>query len=556
MRKYFLALVFMLCSSPVWAQCTTLPFTLLPGTTADGGQVMADLNALNLNCANSVTVSGGCPNITAFGGVGDGTTDNTTAFFLTVQQNPVHACVQFPAGVFAFNSPLAVTVGAGQGGIAILGNGPGVTSLVWPNGGGGLSLQMGSENQSARLVGFDVLTKQNGGGTGITITNTNCTAGCSLEPTSVIDHVTVRGFDGPSKLNYWNTAILINSASNVSFVNVFLSGSSGLAGNGISLQATPTNLGMDYNLISVNAECLDNGLLIGNQIQGVTISAGSNFVCGNIGALVEPGGSGLDQLTIIGSSFNETVAGVRIASPINAVFMESNTFIPGNNVTASAIGIDIQANTLASITHNNFQAGTTGTIGINANNGSGLIEGNQCIFLDTCIKLTASSIGWHVTNDNVFGSGVGTTISDAGPNNVVDATTPWTPTLVGATTPGSPTYGQHTGIVYRSGSYVNIVFTLTGTSLGGATGFIEVHGLPSNFSGQFGVCTVTGGGPQIGAGVGSSQFIQLSGIIDPSANVIRLFVGADATSSVFTPLSDTVLAATFNLYGTCSYLKG
>lgn len=53
MRKYLLALLFMLCGSPVWAQCTTLPFTLLPGTTADGGQVMADLNALNLNCGGT-----------------------------------------------------------------------------------------------------------------------------------------------------------------------------------------------------------------------------------------------------------------------------------------------------------------------------------------------------------------------------------------------------------------------------------------------------------------------------------------------------------------------
>lgn len=55
MRKLILALFFTLASSSAWAQCTTLPFTLLPGTVADGGQVMANFNKLNLDCGGGVT---------------------------------------------------------------------------------------------------------------------------------------------------------------------------------------------------------------------------------------------------------------------------------------------------------------------------------------------------------------------------------------------------------------------------------------------------------------------------------------------------------------------
>lgn len=59
MRRLLLALALMLLSTPAWAACTTLPFTLLPGVPPDGSQMMADLNALNDNCAQGGAASNG-----------------------------------------------------------------------------------------------------------------------------------------------------------------------------------------------------------------------------------------------------------------------------------------------------------------------------------------------------------------------------------------------------------------------------------------------------------------------------------------------------------------
>jgi len=51
MKRILAALFFILISSPVWASCPSLPYTLSNGTTADANQVMSNFNTV-LNCAN------------------------------------------------------------------------------------------------------------------------------------------------------------------------------------------------------------------------------------------------------------------------------------------------------------------------------------------------------------------------------------------------------------------------------------------------------------------------------------------------------------------------
>lgn len=66
---------------------------------------------------------------------------------------------------------------------------------------------------------------------------------------------------------------------------------------------------------------------------------------------------------------------------------------------------------------------------------------------------------------------------------------PWTPTLFGTTTAGTPTYVIHSGSFYKIGKLVLGSFDLQISSLGGVAGNILVGGLPSTPS--YGVMTPT-----------------------------------------------------------------
>ena len=51
MKRILVALFFVLFSTPLWAACPSLPYSLTNGTTADANQVMSNFNTV-LNCAN------------------------------------------------------------------------------------------------------------------------------------------------------------------------------------------------------------------------------------------------------------------------------------------------------------------------------------------------------------------------------------------------------------------------------------------------------------------------------------------------------------------------
>jgi Pectate lyase superfamily protein len=358
--------------------------------------------------------------IAAYGG-STGSTDNTAAFNAAVAANPTNACVSFPPGTYTFLSPLTVNMPSGvAGGFSLSGAGPGTTKLKWPNAGGGLTVWLGSHQQSARFVGLDFMTGQASGGTAITLAQTT-SGGTVLDPMNVFDNVTAHGADGYSGTDYWNIGFHTSGVFNVNFISPYIAGNYAFNATGILVE-----YGMQFNIIGGNFLCVDKALVYGNYAQGVTVSSGSNFVCGNYGVFVPPTSLGTDQLTITGSQFNMNKCGILEQASVSSTLITNNLFVAGNNTAAGAKAICIGDATYAvneqfTIAHNNFQASQqSGDVGVDVFGPSlGLIEGNQCIFNNLCFKLEANTGSVHITNDNLFGGNT-TNISNLNANNRID----------------------------------------------------------------------------------------------------------------------------------------
>lgn len=466
------------------------------------------------------------------------------------------AKLTFPAGKFKLDAAVALTLPTGSKGVSIQGAGAGQTTLYWPNAAGGLSLTLSTYKQNVTLRDFALTTGVAGGGTALSVTNTSCSAACSLEPTSIIDHVTAMGDDGPSNIFYWNLGFLVTSISNVTLTNNFITGNSAFNADGIKLISSAAHLGAGYTFGANNFSCLNRGLIYGDYIQGVMVGAGNNFVCGNYGIYVATGTPGtLEQLSVVGSSFNHSISSIYIGAQMYGFTLDNNLFIPGNGTVANATGITLAAGFHGTISKNYFQGGGAGSKGVALTTGAagagfGLIQGNVCTNIVACYDLQSTTV--RVTQDNVYGPGVGTRVNSIA-GNEIDGTFAWTPTLSGSSTPGSPTYSAQLGSYTRNGAMVTAHFTLTGTSLGGAAGGLAIAGLPLTVAGSYGTCTVFGGGPKITAGVGSNQYVMLGGIIAPSASAIGLTLGADATTGTQTSLTAAQMTPTFSLFGNCTY---
>jgi hypothetical protein len=458
-------------------------------------------------------------------------------------------------GVYRLTSPKTVTVPAACGGFSLEGASPGISKWFWTGASSnGLTINLTSVNQNATVKEMMFTTQKAGGGTGLELVNTSCSVSCSVAPTSLIDHVTMQGDDGASKTFYWTTAITITSASNVTISNsgIFSDGGATPHGDGVLLRASAAALGAGYLFFADNIESVSRGIVYGDLIQGVVVTGGTNIVYGNIGIDVPSVGQDgtLDQLIVTDSQIN-MITGIHIAWPVSSTIISNNLFIMGNGTAANAVGIDlVNPGGTVSVTGNSFQSGATGVIGIRAALGQGVIGHNTFQFVPTGIALTSTSTGWHVTNDNNFSS-VTTPIANAGSNHV-DGLTGWTPILVGATTPGAPTYTAQIGNIVRNGNQMTATFTLTGTALGGAAGNLSIGGLPLPVASGYGSCAIFGGGPSIAAGVGSSQYILLAGEIQPSAQLIDLWLGS--SGGTLFRLSNLQMTPAFNLFGHCEYI--
>jgi hypothetical protein len=98
-----------------------------------------------------------------------------------------------------------------------------------------------------------------------------------------------------------------------------------------------------YNVSGATFNYLAKGIFYDQQVQGLTVSQ-SNFVGDEYGIYVPAGLSGLDQLTVQGSQFNCSSAGIYVGTYLSNTLFSANLFIVPNTGTgvSPAAGLSFQ----------------------------------------------------------------------------------------------------------------------------------------------------------------------------------------------------------------------
>lgn len=134
------------------------------------------------------------------------------------------------------------------------------------------------------------------------------------------------------------------------------------------------------------------------------------------------------------------------------------------------------------------------------------------------------------------------------PSNYQQGT--WTPTLIGASTPGTgQTYTTQSGSYEQIGRQVTIRFNILATSLGTAAGGLRISSLPitaANVADDNGVCTITF---YTVSALGALSY-GITGLVAPNTAVIIPYQNTNTGSSVVTV---TQAGASAQLEGFCSY---
>lgn len=370
------------------------------------GDTMTGLLSLNggLQVASKPVVAQPCPQIEAYGGVGNGSTDNSSALVAALAASPAASqCVGFGPGDFFFSSAITKTLLTGQA-ISFSGFGADVTALDFATSvSAAITINEADFTNSVHFRDLSVLTRTVGTQTGITLNQGSPTPLPATTALSTFDNVTLRGHDGYAVADFWATAVLVNQVSNINFKGLWITGAPGSGwvntGVGVSLNGgvngpCSSNFAVVYNFVSSTINYVGKGIVYGNCVQGVTITGGSNFTGGYIGVYVPPGETLLDQLSISDSQFNVFTFAVEDNSGVTNVMIHHNSVLLPQT---SAAGFQLNTAQGFMIDENSFESlvgvGSTSAIviGVVPTGYSGFIGGNYCNTVATCTFLASGS---------------------------------------------------------------------------------------------------------------------------------------------------------------------
>lgn len=362
-------------------------------------------------------------NVAWFGALGDGTTNDTTAFTNAFNAMRVAGGVVYvPTGKYVLASNIAVAMGAGAS-FSMFGDGQELTQLIWAAG-GGLTLTLPSETNSVHVRDMSFLTGADNIGTGLAI---NLTITTLLRfpdsPPSDITNVTFRGTDGMIFTHHWHTCLAVDRQTQITFDNVMCAGYQDAAvysrdsSVGVSLTATSGVPGVVYNFDGCTFNNMGAGLSYGNWIQGVAC-VNCNFTGCAIG-INAPALTGEAQLSIANSQFN-CVTSINLQTAIFAVQIVSSLFIVPNTGAA----IQLVGAAQLTIVGNSFgaaalsQASGAGiVIAAGAQLGGNIADNSFWNLPGVGINMASGSGAFAITG-NAFVS-VGTPISDLGSGSVI-----------------------------------------------------------------------------------------------------------------------------------------
>jgi hypothetical protein len=303
--------------------------------------------------------------IRQFGGIGDGSTNNATAFnnALAAQSASGQIGLYFPKGTFNFSASVSYTLPSATAAITLAGDSQQSSILRWPSAGGGMTINYPGQNNQATIHHLSFVTSQVGGGNALSLIQTLGTIGNPANtPLTLLDNLNFHGNDGYAVAQYWTIALNITGVSNVNLTNSNIVGIGSAAGTGIVYLGTATAQAVVFNMIGVTLNYLNIGLNFGPYAQGITMSGGSNCVGSNY-CFWATNGNGLDQLTVVGNQFNANIEAMHLAGAPVDLIVADNLFLLS---PANAYGINVTTGaTRTLIHHNHFHGFSTGQTGIN-----------------------------------------------------------------------------------------------------------------------------------------------------------------------------------------------
>lgn len=348
-----------------------------------------------------------CPNILDYGGDASGTNTNTAALTAALVAGPSgRKCVFFPPGKFKFNTGFTYSFSGSLDALTMQGSGSDVTELYFPNNTTGMQFNYNGPYNSTHFHDFTVTTGVvNDNVPAFTLSQTMTTiSNPGNSATSEFQNITIRGSDGYAIGNYFGNAIVVNSVSAVNFINVTIFGNGGV-GNGINLFGSNTAIPVVFNLSNCTINATNVGLAYGNNVQGVTVNQ-SNFTGNQYGIYAPAGESGLDQLSVTGSQFNNFSGNINLNTEIQNTNITNNLFL----VQPNTFSIYMPKTAMFAIIGNTFEQATgtiTGTNGITTfgwQYGGGIITGNGFYNLVTGVWIQAGSQNVNVQGNVYYGT--------------------------------------------------------------------------------------------------------------------------------------------------------
>jgi len=363
----------------------------------------------------------GCKNILDFGGnnAGGGAAANNTAWTnaIAAQSSNNSVCVYFPPGLYLFNSNISYTIPNLGSTITIVGDGSGVTNLVWPTGVNGITLTTKDWTSSIHVRGLTLQSQGAGTSTGLTITQG--AASISNEGNTAqsdITDVTFMGSDGytsggpTSGTKYWATGTAVTAVSVINYISDTwlgaFGGGTGL-GNGVVLSGSSSTLAsVVHNFIGCNFLFNATSLTMGTWVQGVSLT-GTNIEEDNVG-ITANGSAGMVQLAIANSQFSTYSYDVSITGPLTNVSITNNLFYVGGS--ASGVFVNNAGSGDYNINGNQFFPGFSPSspngvyVNSSAAGTNNIVSGNVFNSLGTGVTLAASGTGWEVGGNSFAGN--------------------------------------------------------------------------------------------------------------------------------------------------------
>ena len=355
----------------------------------------------------------GYTSIISFGGIGDGVTDNTTAFNNALASlSNTGGVIYFPPGKYFFSSAITYTYPSTDlFSIRIQGAGADISILQW-GATNGVTFNLSTPHHTVHIQDLTFSTTGINQGTAITL-NQSYQLG-ALEQND-IERCTFRSatFEagGYSNGPYWTNCVLISALSNINFqgcdfLGYTTNGQDGF-GNGVSLIGSPSGVnkyGIVYNFSSCTFFFLGIGINYGTYIQGLQITL-CNFTGGVNGIYADVGETGLDQLSISNSQFNTFGNQIWAKTAIGQVSIMNNLIYIPINQTGLLLEADAGVNVVGNF-FVNLGAQHTGQNGIVLGPGSapGVITGNSFLYMGTAIQLNSGCQHVNVVSNSYYGN--------------------------------------------------------------------------------------------------------------------------------------------------------